>query len=517
MFNCLGVSEVRATFAAIFNIGQECRGGNAGARRNCKFMNKLIIAALAAALSVGAARAEGYQVNSLSAKQLGMGHTGVALKLGAESMFFNPAGMAFMDKTHDLSGSFTGIMPTATATTPDGKKYETDCDVATPIGAHAAFSIYDNLKAGVSFYTPYGSSINWTDNWPGAVLNQNVSLKVFTIQPTMSWAITPKLSVGLGAMITWGTVDLNKGLVTAATTDKALPLFQLLNPSLVGAQPFGTTTPASVNLNGKAEVKVGFNVGVKYDITDRLTFGASYRSKMGMEVKAGNASVTYANAVAQGILGESLELINNANFKAEMPAPWVLGLGLSYKPVDKLTLAFDARLTGWHAYKQLDIEFLADQLADYNQHIKKNYKNSWCYSLGAQYAVTDRFDARLGLMVDTSPVNKNYYNPETPGMTKIEPTIGFSFRPIPRLSIDLAFMYVAGLGVDNASCEYPDLLGKTMLGKAAQIDALGDNATPAMKAMSAAIKAAGFQPTGTFTADYKLHALVPSIGISYNF
>ena len=102
-------------------------------------------------------------------------------------------------------------------------------------------------------------------------------------------------------------------------------------------------------------------------------------------------------------------------------------------------------------------------------------------------------------------------------MTKIEPTIGFSFRPIPRLSIDLAFMYVAGLGVDNATCEYPDLLGKTMLGKAAQIDALGDNATPAMKAMSAAIKAAGFQPTGTFTADYKLHALVPSIGISYNF
>ena len=88
-------------------------------------MNKLIIPALAIALTAGAAHAEGYQVNSLSAKQLGMGHTGVALKLGSESMFFNPAGMAFMDKTLDISGSFTGIMPTATATTPDGKKYGT--------------------------------------------------------------------------------------------------------------------------------------------------------------------------------------------------------------------------------------------------------------------------------------------------------------------------------------------------------------------------------------------------------
>ena len=99
-----------------------------------------------------------------------------------------------------------------------------------------------------------------------------------------------------------------------------------------------------------------------YNITENLTVGASYRSQMKMKVKAGDAHVRYANALAQGILGESLDLINEANFKAEMPCPWVMGLGVSYKPVDRLTLAFDARLTGWHAYKRLDIEFLAEQL-----------------------------------------------------------------------------------------------------------------------------------------------------------
>ena len=180
-------------------------------------MKKFIVAALAVASVCGTAKAEGYQINSLSAKQIGMGHTGIALKLGAESMFFNPAGMAYMDKTLDLSGSVTGIMPTCTATV-DGVDYTTDNGVSTPIGVHAAFSIYDNLKGGISFYTPYGSSINWTDNWPGAVLNQNVNLKVFTIQPTLAWAITPKFSIGAGAMISWGTVDLNKGLVTSETS-----------------------------------------------------------------------------------------------------------------------------------------------------------------------------------------------------------------------------------------------------------------------------------------------------------
>ena len=468
-------------------------------------MKKFIVAALAVASVCGTAKAEGYQINSLSAKQIGMGHTGIALKLGAESMFFNPAGMAYMDKTLDLSGSVTGIMPTCTATV-DGVDYTTDNGVSTPIGVHAAFSIYDNLKGGISFYTPYGSSINWTDNWPGAVLNQNVNLKVFTIQPTLAWAITPKFSIGAGAMISWGTVDLNKGLVTSETTDKAIAALKTLGQLPEETPAFGSTTPASVNLNGKADMVVGFNVGAMYNITENLTVGASYRSQMKMKVKAGDAHVRYANALAQGILGESLDLINEANFKAEMPCPWVMGLGVSYKPVDRLTLAFDARLTGWHAYKRLDIEFLAEQLTPYNQNIAKKYKNSWCYSLGGQYAVTDRFDARLGLMVDTSPVNDKYYNPETPGMTKIEPTVGLSFRPIPSLSIDLAFMYVAGLGVYNASCEYTGLRGSTIINK------LTNAGVP-----SSVIEGMGFRPTGTFTADYKLHAFIPSIGISYSF
>ena len=46
-------------------------------------MKKFIVAALAVASVCGTAKAEGYQINSLSAKQIGMGHTGIALKLGA--------------------------------------------------------------------------------------------------------------------------------------------------------------------------------------------------------------------------------------------------------------------------------------------------------------------------------------------------------------------------------------------------------------------------------------------------
>lgn len=438
-----------------------------------------------------------------------MGHTGIAMKLGAESMYFNPAGMAYMDKTIDLSGSITGIMAHCTATI-DGKDYKTDNDVATPLGVHAAFSIYDNLKAGVSLYTPYGSSINWGENWPGAVLNQNVQLKVFTIQPTFAWAITPKLSIGAGAMVSWGSVDLNKALVSASSTDRAIGLLKMAGKLPADFPAFGETSPASVNLNGTADVTVGINVGALYNINEKVSVGASYRSKMNMKVGKGMASVKYANSTTQQLLGTSLDLINNANFKAQMPCPWVLGLGVAYRPIKPLTIAFDARLTGWNAYKQLDIEFLAEQLTPYNQNIEKNYKNAWCFSVGAEYAVTSRFDARVGFMLDTTPVQADFYNPETPGMTKYEPTLGLSFRPIESLSIDFSFMYVAGAGRKNTSCTYKDMIYNSVVG-----EFMGQGLTAEAAAAQAA--AAGFTPTSTIRGDYKLHAFVPSLGISYRF
>lgn len=462
-------------------------------------MKKNILMAAVAMSTALAMNAEGYQINTLSAKQEGMGHVGVAMKLGTESQFFNPAGLAFMDGSLDISGSFTAIDATAKATI-DGTAYKTNNDISTPIAMGAAFRIYDNLKAGVAFYTPYGSGIKWGDNWAGSVLNQRVDLKVYTLQPTISWKVTPKLSIGAGAMISWGSVDLSKGLVESSTMDVYMNILEATGAlEKMGIDPtyrFNGTTPASVTLNGKSKVAVGLNVGAMYDITNNLTIGAQFRSHMAMKVDCGDASLRYANATARTILESSLHMIDEANFKAEMPCPYTFAFGVSYRPIDKLTLALDAQLTGWKTYKQLDITFLDSQLTGFNQHIEKNYSNAWAVKFGAQYGLTDRFDIRAGMMIDTTPVNEHFYNPETPGMTKLNPSVGFSFRPVKGLSVDAAFVYVAGLGRDGASCTYPDLLANQI---------------------NAAVPAMNLPPTQTFTANYNVHAFIPSIGVSYTF
>lgn len=433
---------------------------------------KLTILAAAAAMTAPAF-AEGYQVNSLSARQTGMGHTGVALKLGSESMFFNPGALSFLDKNIDFNGSFTMIKPSVTAKVPGGVKYENMSTYATPLAAHLGMKVYDNFAAGISFYTPYGSKIDWSDNWPGAELNQRVKLQIFTVQPTFSWKILPNLSVGAGIMVTWGNVDMSKGLVSGSSLDMMLQAMG--NP-----YRFGSTTPASVGLKGNADVAVGANIGALWDINKKWTVGASWRSQQTMKVRSGEATVTYANDVARTILEQRLNMIHQANFKAQMPAPWVLNFGVSYRPIEKLVIAADAQLTGWHAYQHLDIEFLSEQVKPYDQHIDKNYKNSWTFKLGAQYDLTHRFQVRAGLIVDQTPVSKQHYNPETPGETKIEPSVGLSFYPVPQLSIDASVLYVHGIKTTGTGT-YPDLL----LGK-----------------------------PSTFTAVYQVNAWAPSIGLT---
>lgn len=437
-------------------------------------MKKIVIAAMAV-LSTLTAAAEGYQINTLSAKQLGMGHTGTALKLGAESMIFNPGALGFSDRTLDVSASVTGIKAIASADY-EGRRYETANGWSTPMAVNVSFKVFDNMQAGVSFYTPYGSSINWTKDWPGAELNQKVDLKVYTLQPTISWRIDKHFSVGVGLMLAWGSVDLNKALVSGRS-------FDALAASLGIPSNLGNSAAASVNLNGTSQMSVGANIGVMYDIDKHWTIGANFRSKMGMKVKAGVAQVDYATDVTRQMLESKIGLINEADFSSEMPCPYVIDAGVSYRPTDKLTLAADVQFTGWKTYKNLDIEF-PDHLSAFDQHIRKNYKNALAYHIGAQYAVTDRTDIRAGLMIDSTPVNKDYYNPETPGMTKIEPTVGFSFRPVSGLSVDLAFMYIAGVGVDGARCTYKDML---------------------------------LDKEQVFEADYRVHAFAPSIGISYAF
>ena len=466
------------------------------------------------------AAAEGYQVNAQSTKQAGMAHVGAAMKLGAESMHFNPAGLVFMDKDIHLSAGVAGVFTIASYETAD-KTYSFDADskASTPLYLYAGFKIYDNLAAGVSLTTPFGNGIRWGDNWKGAHLIQEINLKAFNIQPTVSWKILDNLSIGAGLMMEFGNIQLNRALIGPGEMSymanymlqglsQALPpeqisaIMPMVQPLMDEMARYDDAAPASVALHGDAGIRFGFNVGAMYDINEKFTVGLSYRSKVTAKVKEGDIALNYANeehftqlvgqintllaqfGPALGITNSiSIPALNTGTFSSELPLPDNWNVGLTYRPTERWTVSGEVQFVGWGAYDALDVHFSPSSLSQYDIHAEKKYKNSRIYRLGGQFAATNRLDVRLGAYFDESPVEEEYLNPETPSMNKLGITAGLSFRPIEAMSVDVAFSYVTGFGRDGSYTDTDLILGQPRV----------------------------------FGGHYEATALMPAIGVSYAF
>ena len=480
-------------------------------------MKKMITWVCLSMLPMTYAAAEGYQVNAQSTKQAGMAHVGAAMKLGAESMHFNPAGLVFMDKDIHLSAGVAGVFTNASYETAD-KTYSFDADskASTPLYLYAGFKIYDNLAAGVSLTTPFGNGIRWGDNWKGAHLIQEINLKAFNIQPAVSWKILDNLSIGAGLMMEFGNISLSRALIGPGAMSGLADGLIAQNPALGALIPesvketmakYDDVSAASVALKGNSDIRFGFNVGAMYDINEKWTVGVSYRSKVTAKVKEGEIALAYANETefnnllnqVNGLIGmlppsvtEDLGLpeggiqvppLNRGTFRAELPLPDNWSVGVTYRPTVRWTVSGEVQFVGWGAYDVLNIYFSpSDELGQYDIHATKQYHNSRIYRLGGQFAATDRLDLRMGVYYDESPVEDNYLNPETPSMDKLGITAGFSFRPDAAWSVDFAFSYITGFGRDGSYTD-TDLLG---------------------------------QPR-TFGGHYKAYALMPSVGVSYAF
>lgn len=415
-------------------------------------------------------QAEGYQVNVLSAKQTGMGHAGTAMKLGAESMHFNPAGLVFLNSHMDLSVGISAVGAKAKYS-HEGYTAKTDNPLSTPIYAYAGYKIYDNLAAGISFTTPYGNALKWPKNWAGVNLIQDISLKSYVLQPTISYKITDKLSVGAGLMLAIGNVNLSRALMSVADfqtigyTIRMLPAGVLppeMKDKIVKTIQDTKVPPASATLNGNAHVRAGFNVGILYDISEKVSVGLSYRSKIKMKVKEGDAKLDYANRTIEelmAVLGEvelqgrkpfAIPRYDEGSFHAQLPLPSNTTLGVSYRPTDRWELALDLQYVGWNAYDSLNVYFNEEELGIAPIKAKKDYRNTIIARIGAQYKTTDRLILRAGLYFDQSPIRKNNYNPETPGMNKLGLSTGLSFEPYRNLQIDFAFLYIQGFARDGS-------------------------------------------------------------------
>ena len=454
---------------------------------------KRLLTLLVAVVSATGLRAEGYQVNNLSTRQTGMGHVGTAMKLNSESIFFNPAATAFQDSKFDLSVGAAGILSYCTYTpsptmengfySGNRPEWESDNKMSTPIYAYFNYKPSDRWAVGLGFFTPNGSSMNWGDDWPGANLVQEINLAAYTVQPTVSFKLCDRVSIGAGLMITWGNFDLSRSMLPVATgsataagglqlaasklqaqvdqleqlpsTPEIAAQIAALNGYIgqanAGAGYFAANHAGealvSARLEGSADVAVGVNAGIMWDINSEWSLGMSWRSRMNMKVGSGRAALSYVSPETQQYLtllnalstmaggSEVIPGLDRGTFSAELPLPTTVTWGVSFRPAPKWEFAVDLQWVGWSAYEALNVEFNEKELGIDPIYSVKNYSNTLTFRFGGQYRACDWLTARMGMYVDESPVSSDYLNPETPSMTKVL-LYGRSELPSPQVRLD---------------------------------------------------------------------------------
>ncbi|WP_303309446.1 OmpP1/FadL family transporter [Hymenobacter sp. BT730] len=408
-----------------------------------------------ALLAATAATAGGFQVSLAGIKNNGMGGVGAGLALDQASMFYNPGALAMVRERGVQMGANATFARQAFRAEFGGDERNLRNSVVNPFSLFAGFGPAEGKwKAGIAVYTPFGSNLRYADGWEGRFSLTDIDLKSVFVQPTVSFAVTDQLSVGLGvAVLAYGSVNLQRDI-----------------PVTNSQGQYG-----HVELDGQAEHKVGLNAGVFFKPSEKLSVGVSYRSKIDATVEGGD--VTFSNLPASAKAS-----FQGTEFGVTIPLPATTTIGIGVMPTEKLTVALDVNHVQWSKYRSLDFTFNGPVGGATSSTSKRFYQDALTLRLGGQYKLTDAFTVRAGGSYDMSPVKDGYVSPETPDADRIGVTAGASYKAGEHFSVDISTQFIS---LQKRTQTQQDLLNN--------------------------------KTTDRVAGTYKTQIVIPGIGLNYTF
>lgn len=383
----------------------------------------------------------GFHIREQGAKAMGMANAFVAQADDPSAIFYNPAGLAFQSGTQVSLGVTVINVPETTfkGTTNIGKNdtfglpgetiavdTEARSDVFFPPNFYATISEPDSPWAfGIGIGSLYPLAKRWDNNSPFRDEVVEIAIKPINVNPTVAYRFDQwNLSIGAGVDYTYAQVWLEK------TTN--------IDGVAVGLGAPGTTSAqlGEVELDADGD-GWGYNFGLLWKPIDKVSIGVAYRSEIELDFDgdADYLMTPYGQAVhAQPSATYGVK----AETEITLPETW--SFAVAWMPTERLTLECDADYFGWSSYDSLDIYFAeTDVLRDSLN--EKDWNDVWAYRFGAQYALTESFDLRVGYTRDNSPVPDATMGPELPDSDRNNYTFGVGYHT-ERAVIDFAYMWV---------------------------------------------------------------------------
>ncbi|MCD8212532.1 MAG: outer membrane protein transport protein [Campylobacter sp.] len=362
------------------------------------YFKRLTLLSLVAASSLYATN--GFVVTYQGAKASAMADAFVAQADDPSANYYNPAGITQLSGTQFSTGL---IMAYQTAWKFRGDRvgstngsFSEDARTQVLVAPHIYLTqqINDNWYFGFAVNASYPLSVQWhTTDALSNIIYENNMLPI-TINPNIAYKFDDiGLSIAAGVNYTYAFAS------TEFTSNSS----------------FGTHTRAELEGGGW-----GYNLGLKWDITEYLSLGATYRSKVKLDLSG--------DVYLQGV-GKM-----HMSSKPNLPAAYVVGL--AYKPTDRWTIETDVVRTEFSSYKNF-----ANQAWD----------DTWGVRFGVQYALNNNFDLRFGYAYEETPVPDEVVGPDLPDGDNQTIAMGFGYHKDGfKIDMSIGDMHRNKRSVDNA-------------------------------------------------------------------
>jgi long-chain fatty acid transport protein len=414
--------------------------------RRSAVLSAAVLAGLATVAT--GARAQGYGVYEHDACVMGRSGTAVAAPCGGGgAVFFNPAGILGSANRWDISFGATLIAPrnafrdSATGLTTNGAEN----NLPVP-NLYVTRQFSDRFAAGIGVFVPYGLVSEWPNDFAGRFLGYRSELTSIYVQPTVAYRVHPRVRLGAGLTFVHSSVDLKQRVDLSA--QEALPGITF---AMLGV-PAGTDF-ADAQLTGSGTA-FGGHVGVLAQLTDRISVGARYLTKVtvdiegdasfrpvptGITLAAGNPFGAPAGTPLDAVVASAFtSTLANQQARTSAPMPAQLVAGVAFKPSPKLTVLFDYQMVVWSAF-----EFLALDLDSVGQDtLYEDYTNTSGFRVGAEYAATPTVMVRGGLLYHGAAAPDQTVTPLLPEGERMEGTLGVGLQLARRIRLDLAYQYL---------------------------------------------------------------------------
>ena len=451
---------------------------------------RVLVAAITAAVLASTAQASGYKLNEQSAAGAGNAYAGrAAVVEDASVVFYNPAGMVKLERAEfTLGASYihaSGSFSPDSYTNGAGRKYTAEdmgpysdggdfLSAATVPYGYFSMPINDKFAAGFGIFVPFGTNTDYDDDFVGGVFADQTKLTSIEFQPAVAYRFNDQLSFGFGLDIAYMKGLLSKQVDTVPYSEQ----LQGLNG---GTGPFDTTGTNRHFSNYRGfdnhyEVEgddwaFGYNLSMMWDINADITLGITYRSQLDFELRGDSAfdkkdnvvalyspapgsyvivpaDAGYAKATGTAPTGS----ISDQGSKVPLTTPQSLTVSYAHQLTNELQLVAGATWTQWSVFKNFDIISTESELGKiealsalgdgYIGHIEENWNDTTAIAIGANYQLNDDWLLRAGYANDQSPVTNTYRTARVPDNDRQWLSSGVNYRINQDLDVDFAFSYL---------------------------------------------------------------------------